>query len=79
MQRFLAFKEHLGLPPLLSKLIEGENLYLYFTISNEVINAALVRVEEKVQWPVYYVSKRLLDAETRYPELVKLAHFYGRV
>ena len=33
----------------------------------------LVREEEKVQWPVYYMSKRLLKEETRYPELEKLA------
>ena len=33
----------------------------------------MVREEEKVQWSVYYVSKRLLDAETRYPKLEKLA------
>ena len=32
----------------------------------------MVREEKKVQWLVYYVSKRLLDAETRYPELEKL-------
>ena len=35
-------------------------------------SAVLVREEEKVQWPVYYMSKRHLDAKTRYPELEKL-------
>ena len=44
-----------------------------FAVSEEAANATLVREEKKVQWPVYYVSKRLLDAETRYPELEKLA------
>ena len=72
-QAFLILKEHLGHPPLLSKLIEGEKFYLYPAISKEAVSAALVREEEKVQWPVYYVSKRLLDAETRYPKLEKLA------
>ena len=33
----------------------------------------MVKEEKKVQWPVYYVSKMLLDAKTRYPELEKLA------
>ena len=33
----------------------------------------LVREENKVQWPVYYISKALLDAETRYTEMEKLA------
>ena len=61
------------MPPLLSKPIEGENHYLYLAVSKEAVNTALVREEEKVQWSVYYVSKRLLDVENRYPELEKLA------
>ena len=32
----------------------------------------MIREEEKVHCPIYYVSKRLLDVETRYPELEKL-------
>ena len=72
-QAFLALKEYLGRLSLLSKPIEGEKLYQYLTISEEVVNTALVKEEEKVQWQVYYMSKRLLDAKTRYPELEKLA------
>ena len=70
---FLALKEHLGCLLLLSKPIEEEKLYRYLVVSKEAVNTALVREEEKVQWPVYDMSKRLLDAETRYPELEKLA------
>ena len=73
VQAFMALKEHLGCLLLLSKPIEGEKLYLYLTISKEAVSAALVREEEKVQWPIYYMSKRLLDAKTRYLELEKLA------
>ncbi|KAL5547069.1 hypothetical protein UlMin_006756 [Ulmus minor] len=36
-------------------------------------DSALIREEEGVQWPIYYTSKSLLDAETRYPEVEKLA------
>ena len=72
-QVVLALKEHLGHPLLLLKLIEGEKLYLYLAISEEAVSAASVREEEKVQWHVYYVSKRLLDTDTRYSELEKLA------
>ena len=53
--------------------IEGEKLDLYLAISEEAVITALVIEEEKVQWSVFYVSKRLLDADTRYPELEKLA------
>ena len=48
-QAFQALKENLGHPPFLPKPIEGEKLYLYLTISEEVVNAALVKEEEKVQ------------------------------
>ena len=39
-QAFLALKEHLGQLPLLSKLIEGEKLYLYLAVSKEAVSAA---------------------------------------
>ena len=68
-----ALKEHLRHPLLLLKLLDGEKLYLYLAASQEAVSAALVREEEKVQWHVYYMNKRLLDAKTRYPELEKLA------
>ena len=32
-----------------------------------------MREEDKVQWMVYYISKRLVDVETRYLEMEKLA------
>ena len=70
-QAFQVLKEHLGRPSLLSKLIKGEKLYLYLVVSEEAVNTALVKEEEKVQLLVYYVNKRLLDAETRYLELEK--------
>ncbi|KAL5564753.1 hypothetical protein UlMin_027917 [Ulmus minor] len=42
-------------------------------LSKGAVSSALVREEEGVQWPIYYTSKSLLDAETRYPEVEKLA------
>ena len=70
-QAFLALKEHLGHLSLLSKPIEREKLDRYLIVSEETVSTTLVKEEEKV--PVYYVSKKLLDVETRYPELEKLA------
>ena len=58
-QAFLALKEQLGRSPLLWKPLERENLYLYRVVSEEAVNGALVREEEKVHWPLYYMRKRL--------------------
>ena len=63
----------MGNAPLLSKLVQREKLYVYLTLLEHAISVALIREEGKIQWPVYYVSKRLLDAETHYPNLEKLA------
>ena len=73
MEAFRALKEYLSKLSLLSKPVEGEPLYLYLTVMEYTISGVLVREEDKVQWPVYYISKRLVDAETRYPEMEKLA------
>ena len=70
---FKALKEYLSKPALLSKPVEGELFFLYLAVSEYAISGALIREEEKVQWPVYYISKSLNDAETRYPKMEKLA------
>ncbi|XP_056847422.1 uncharacterized protein LOC130498094 [Raphanus sativus] len=66
-------KAYLTTPPLLSKPLEGEVLLLYLVISEHAVSAVLVREEGRKQHPIYYVSKSLLDAETRYSHLEKLA------
>ena len=71
---FQQLKEHLGKPHLLSKPVAGEKLLLYLAISESAASSVLVREDNKVQHPVYYVSKRLLDTELRYPDMEKLAY-----
>ena len=56
-QAFRLLKEYLSKPSLLSKPVEGEPLYLYQAIMEYAISGALVREEEKVQWPMYCISK----------------------
>ena len=61
-------------PPVLSKPVDGEDLFVYLAVTEHVVGATLVREEDKVQHPVYYVSKRLIGAESRYPVIKKLAY-----
>ena len=37
------------------------------------MSSAQVLEEDGIQWLIYYTSKSLLDAETWYPEIEKLA------
>ena len=73
-ETFQDIKEHLGITPLLSKPKEGEVLIVYLAISYYAISDVLVREEGDIQYPVYYVSKRMLDAETLYTNMQKLAY-----
>ena len=59
----------------MSKPKEGEELTVYLGVSQYAINVALVWEENRVQYPVYYVSYRILDAETRYTPMEKLAYY----
>ena len=70
---FQELKKHLAEPPILSKPIAGEVLYLYLATTEHAISVVLVREDKKIQKPVYYVSKRLLGAESRHPLMEKLA------
>ncbi|KAL5779523.1 hypothetical protein ACOSQ2_010260 [Xanthoceras sorbifolium] len=70
---FQNIKRYLADPPLLSKPKEGETLLLYLAVSETAVSAVLVREEDGKQLPEYYISKTLLNAETRYTQLEKLA------
>jgi len=65
-------KQYLSSAPLLMKPEDGEALSLYLAVLGNAVSAVLVKDHEGQQYPVYYVSKSLLDAETRYSHLEKL-------
>ena len=54
---FRALIQHLSTPPILSKPIDHEKLYIYFAVSENAISAALIREEDRVQKSVYYIRK----------------------
>ncbi|KAK0601486.1 hypothetical protein LWI29_024751 [Acer saccharum] len=70
---FQALKDYLGQAPLLSKPETGETLYIYLSVSEAATSSVLVRQEDGIQKPIYYTSKALLPAETRYSPVEKLA------
>ncbi|GKV52511.1 hypothetical protein SLEP1_g59089 [Rubroshorea leprosula] len=63
---FDELKSYLSSPPLLTKAMDGEILYLYLDISDETISSVLVREEGKHQQPIYYINSVLHRAELRY-------------
>ena len=64
-EAFVGLKEYLMKSPILSQLEKGEELYMYLVVSNHAVRAVLIRLEEDIQKPRYYVSKTLVDPETR--------------
>ena len=53
--------------PMLTAPEPGEDLFMYLSVSEHVVNAVLLR-----DWGVYYISKTLVDVEMRYLPLEKL-------
>ncbi len=75
-QSNLAFKQlkaYLTAAPLLATSVNRESLYIYLDASEHAVNTAIVREEYNIQRPVYYTSKTLDGAESRYLPLEKLA------
>ncbi|GKV17643.1 hypothetical protein SLEP1_g28117 [Rubroshorea leprosula] len=70
---FNDLKSYLGSPPLLTKAVEGEILYLYLGISDAAVSSVLIREADKQQKPVYYASRVLQGAELRYSIAEKAA------
>ena len=44
-------------PPLLSPSKEGEDLFLYLVVFTTAVSAALIKEENRIQCPVYYISQ----------------------
>ena len=62
---------YLAHPPILSRLEKEEVLYAYVAVARHAMSLVLIRVDEGVQKPVYYVNKSLQKADVRYLHLEK--------
>ena len=63
---FQQLKRYLATPPVLAKPVEGEPLFLYIAVSATAVSGVLIREERGEHKPIFYISKTLLDAESRY-------------
>ena len=70
---FQEIKQYLSNPPLLSPSKEEEDLYLYLAVSTTTVSATLIRKEDGMQLPIYYVSQAFQGAEAKYPQIDKIA------
>jgi hypothetical protein len=69
---FEDLKRYLSSPLLLSNPVPAEPLFLYLAVSERAVSAVLIRIKDTVQCPVYYTSKTMTEAETRYLPLEKV-------
>ncbi|XP_068497486.1 uncharacterized protein [Phaseolus vulgaris] len=72
-EAFLKLKEYLVAPPVLCKTQLGMPLRLYFAVTEQAISSVLVQEQDRVQKPIYFVSKVLQRPEVRYQALEKAA------
>lgn len=64
-------KEYLSNPLLLSRLNQGDTLFLYLVNNDRALNIVLLLKEDENQCPVYYINKALRGVEERYPPIEK--------
>ena len=68
---FQQLKEYLSRPPVISSLEADEVLYAYIAVAPHAVSLVLIRDDNGLQKPVYYVSKSLHEVEIRYLPLEK--------
>jgi hypothetical protein len=73
---FEKIKEYLVSPPVLRAPKVGNLFKMYIATQEQVIEAVLLHEEDGKEFLVAYVSRRLLDAETRYVFIENFAYLY---
>ena len=64
-------KEYLSRPLIISSLAVDEVLYAYIAVATHTVSLVLIREDNGLQRPVYYVSKSLHEVKIRYSPLEK--------
>ena len=68
---FQQLKEYLARPSIMSSPDADEVLFAYIAVASHAVSLVLIQEDNGTQRPVYYVSKSLQEAETRYLPLEK--------
>ena len=68
---FQQLKEYLSQPPIMSSSEADEVLFAYIAVAPHTVSLVLIRMDNGVQRPVYYLSKSLHEVEIRYLPLEK--------
>ena len=63
---FQQLKKYFSQPPVMSRPEVDEVLFAYIVVASHAVSLLLIRVNNGVQRPVYYVSKSLHEVEVRY-------------
>ncbi|KAK1605782.1 hypothetical protein QYE76_029455 [Lolium multiflorum] len=71
-QAFDEIKRYLTTPPVLVPPQQDRPFYIYLSVADTSIASVVVQLYDGVEKVVFYLSRRMLDAETRYPEVEKL-------
>jgi ribonuclease HI len=71
-QAFEEIKEYLSKPPVLVPPHQDRPFYVYLSVGDISIASVVIQVHDNKERVVFYLSRRMLDAETRYPDVEKL-------
>ncbi|GAU47561.1 hypothetical protein TSUD_404080 [Trifolium subterraneum] len=71
-EAFQKLKVFLASPPILTRPEQGKTLYLYLAVSEKALSSALVQEVGGEEKPIYFMSRTLRGAETRYQNIERL-------
>ena len=71
-QAFDEIKGYLSKPPVLVTPQQDRPFFVYLSVGDTSMASVLVQKHDDQESVVFYLSRRMLDAETRYPEIEKL-------
>jgi hypothetical protein len=69
---FEEIKEYLSKPPVLVTPQQDRPFYVYLSVGDTSIASVVIQVHDDKERVVFYLSRRMLDWEIRYPDIEKL-------